>query len=79
MYENVLVHSYELLNMCENESIYEMFTPFINIVSGLKAHDRDISNVELVNKIIRSFPRNWDERLMPFWKQMIPPNVNSTN
>lgn len=51
---NLLVHKYELFKMNENESISEMFTSFTDIMNGLKDLGRDVSNVELVNKILHS-------------------------
>lgn len=49
---------YELFKMNENESIYQMLTRFIDIVNGIKALDKDVSNVKLVNKISYSIPRS---------------------
>lgn len=44
------MHKYEQFKMDDNETIYEMFARFTNIINGLKALGRNIHNVELINK-----------------------------
>ena len=56
---NLLVHSYELFSMKENETIVEMITRFINIVNGLKALGKTYKESEKVMKILRSLPSKW--------------------
>ena len=48
---NILVHSYELFAMKDNESIVEMFTRFTNIMNGLEALGRAYKESEKVMKI----------------------------
>ena len=36
----MLVHKYELFRMKANETIYEMFTRFIDIIDGLKSLEK---------------------------------------
>lgn len=45
--------------MNDNESISEIFTRFTDIINGLKAVDKDIPSIELVNKILRSLLKSW--------------------
>ena len=45
--------------MKEIETIVDMITRFINIVNGRKALDCNLTNDELVNKILRSLPESY--------------------
>ena len=60
---NLLVHSYELFFMKENETIVEMTTKFIDIVNGLKALGKTYKEFENVMKILRSFPSKWHTKV----------------
>ena len=45
------------------ESITNMFTRFTNIVNCLKSLDKDFTNSELIKKILRSLPKNWESKV----------------
>ena len=60
---NILVHSYELFRIKPSESIGDMYTRFIDVINGLKALGKGFSNFELVTKILRSLPKNWDPKV----------------
>ena len=47
--------------MEENESIEEMNSRFQAITSKLEDHNNKFSNKELVSKLLRSLPLNWNE------------------
>ena len=51
---NMLVHTYELFKMEQNEFITNIFTKFTNIINGLKSLKKSYTNSELVHKILRS-------------------------
>ncbi len=55
--ENLLMHSFELFRMKLSETINEMYTRFIDVVTGLKALGKCFSNLELVNKVLRSLSK----------------------
>lgn len=52
------MHKYKLFKMDNNQTISEIFTRLTDIVNYLKALGRDMPNLELVNKILRSLPQN---------------------
>ena len=54
---NILVHDYELLFIKDFESIVEMFSRFMMIVSELEALGKTYTKVEKVMKILRSLPK----------------------
>ena len=60
---NLLVHSYELFFMKENETIVEMITRFINIVNDLEALRKTYKESEKVMKILRSLPSKWHTKV----------------
>jgi hypothetical protein len=60
---NMLVHSYELFKMKQEESISDMVTRFTNIINGLKALGKSYSNSELVRKLLRSLPSSWSPKV----------------
>ena len=60
---NLLVHSYELFLMKENETIVEMITRFIDIVNGLEALGKTYKESEKVMKILRSLPSKWHTKV----------------
>lgn len=43
--------------MTDIETISQMFTRFFDIINSLKALDREIPNVELVNEILFAFQK----------------------
>ena len=42
----------------------DIYTYFTDIVNSLKAFDKSFLNFKLVNKILRSFPKSWDPKVM---------------
>ena len=40
-----------------------MYIRFTDVVNGLKALDKDFSNIKLVNKIRRYLPKSWDPKV----------------
>ncbi|GAB2298642.1 hypothetical protein Dimus_038539 [Dionaea muscipula] len=59
---SMLSQDYELFAMKKEESIFEMFTRFTNIINGLSALNKKISNKEKVFKILRSLPNEWEAK-----------------
>ena len=57
---NLLVHSYELFFMKDNETIVEMITRFTDIVNGLKVLGKTYKESQKVMKILRSLPSKWN-------------------
>ena len=57
---NILMHSYELVFMKDDESIVEMFTRFTNIINELQALGKVNTEYEKVMKILRSLPKKWE-------------------
>ena len=53
---NLLVNSYELFFMKDNETIIEMITRFTDIVNGFEAFGNTYKESEKVMKILRSLP-----------------------
>ena len=53
---NLLVHSYELFFMKDNETIVKMITRFTDIVNGLEVLGKIYKEFEKVMKILRSLP-----------------------
>ncbi|XP_077247958.1 uncharacterized protein LOC143887696 [Tasmannia lanceolata] len=60
---NMLISDFEALEMHEGESISDMFTMFTNIVNELNALGKTYTNYELVQRLLRSFPDNWDSMI----------------
>ena len=60
---NILMHSYELFFMKDDESIVEMFTRFTNIINELQALGKVYTESEKVMKILRSLPKKWEIKL----------------
>lgn len=50
---NFLMHDFKLFRMKPSKTIGDMYTRFTDVVNGLKALGRSISDFELVNKILR--------------------------
>ena len=60
---NILLHDYELFRMKPNESISNMYTRFTQIVTSLHALGRELTNAEMVNKILRCLPTAYDAKI----------------
>ena len=60
---NLLVCSYELFLMKDNETIVEMITRIIDIVNGLEALGKTYKESEKVMKILRSLPSKWHTKV----------------
>ncbi|KAI0516137.1 hypothetical protein KFK09_008809 [Dendrobium nobile] len=60
---NILLHNYELFRMKPHESISDMYTRFTQIVTSLHALERELSNFEKVNKILRCLPSSYDAKI----------------
>ena len=56
---NILVHEYELFRMKAEQTIFEMIAHFTSITNELKALGKEYSNMDLVQKILRSLPPIW--------------------
>ena len=53
---NLLVHSYEMFFIKENETIVETIIRFTDIINGLEALRKSYKESEKVMKILRSLP-----------------------
>ena len=62
---NLLVYSYELFLMKENENIVEMITRFTDIVNGLETLGKTYKESKNVMKILRSLPSKWHTKVTP--------------
>lgn len=51
--------------MHDSKPVCEMFIRLLIFINGLKALDRNISNVKLISKILQSLSKKWE------------PNVNT--
>ena len=60
---NLLVHSYELFFMKENETIVEMIARFTDIVNGLEVLGKTYKESKKVMKILRSLPSEWHTKV----------------
>ena len=60
---NLLVHSYELFFMKENETIVEMIARFTDIVNGLEVLGKTYKESEKVMKILRSLSSEWHTKV----------------
>ena len=60
---NMLEYKYELFKMEHDESITELFTPFTDIINGLKSLGKSYSNSDLVRKIFRSLPKTQEVKV----------------
>src|SRR6266487_5133822 len=58
---NGLLDQYEEFRMEENESIEKMNIWFQAITSKLEEHNNKLNNKELVSKLLRSLPLDWNE------------------
>ena len=55
---NLLMHDFELFRMKPSETIVDMYTHFMDVINSLNALGKSFSNLELINKILRSLPKN---------------------
>ena len=51
-----------MFKMKTNKSIVEMFTRFTDIVNVLEGFGSKVSEMEIMDKILRSQPFNWDSK-----------------
>ena len=58
------MHDLELFHMKPSETIGDLYTYFTDIINGLKALGKRFLDFELVNKILRSFHKNWDSKVI---------------
>jgi hypothetical protein len=56
---DILNQEFELFTMKDNETIKQMYSRYNDIVSGLKGLGKEIPNVDLNRKLLRSLPENW--------------------
>ena len=59
---NILMHSFELFYMKNNESIVEMITRFTDIINALQASGKIYRETKKVMKILRSFLKKWNKK-----------------
>ena len=57
------MHNYELFKIDPNVTISVMFIRFTDITNGLKSLGRKYSNIDLVQKILRSLSNKWDPKV----------------
>ncbi|XP_057990597.1 uncharacterized protein LOC131172979 [Hevea brasiliensis] len=60
---NRLVREYELFEMKPGETISEMSIRFTDLVNVLKALEKEFTEEELVNKVLRSLPKSWETKV----------------
>ena len=51
-----------MFKMKPNESIFEMFTRFIDVVNGLEGLGKRVSEQDKVSKILRYLPPKWNSK-----------------
>lgn len=61
---NMLVHSYEMVKMKQNESIKDMLNRFQGIINALIGLGKIYLNGEMVGKMLKSFPRSQKYKLI---------------
>jgi len=59
----MLVHQYELFGMKEDENIETMYSRFQTLVSGLQILKKSYVTSDHVNKILRSLPAKWRQKV----------------
>lgn len=60
---NILIHTYELFAMKDNEIIVEMFTWFTDIVNELEALGKTYKESEEVMKILILLLKKWETKV----------------
>ncbi|POO02902.1 hypothetical protein TorRG33x02_009630, partial [Trema orientale] len=61
---NILTCQYELFNMHKDETIAQIFSRFITVINSLNALGKSFSNIDLVNKVLRSLPRAYRSKVV---------------
>ncbi|GKV30791.1 hypothetical protein SLEP1_g39567 [Rubroshorea leprosula] len=59
---NRLIYMYELFKMKPEESIQDVYTRLNDIVTNLKALGKVYPSQEVVRKVLRSLPKNWEAK-----------------
>ncbi|GKV41208.1 hypothetical protein SLEP1_g48774 [Rubroshorea leprosula] len=59
---NRLLYMYELFKMKPEESIQDMYTRLNDIVTNLKALGKVYPSQEVVRKVLKSLPKNWEAK-----------------
>ncbi|GKU99723.1 hypothetical protein SLEP1_g12527 [Rubroshorea leprosula] len=59
---NRLIYMYELFKMKPKESIQDMYTRLNDIVTNLKALGKVYPSQEVMRKVLRSLPKNWEPK-----------------
>ncbi|GKV51922.1 hypothetical protein SLEP1_g58536 [Rubroshorea leprosula] len=59
---NKVICMYELFKMKSEESIQDMYTRLNDIVTNLKALSKVYPSQEVVRKVLRSLPKNWEAK-----------------
>ncbi|GKV19708.1 hypothetical protein SLEP1_g29933 [Rubroshorea leprosula] len=59
---NRVIYMYELFKMKPKESIQDMYTRLNDIVTNLKALGKVYPSQEVVRKVLRSLPKNWEAK-----------------
>ena len=57
------MHEYETFRMKDDETIAQMYGRFTLITNGLAHLGKDLSNDEMVERLVRCMPRKWDAKL----------------
>ena len=61
---NILVQQYDMFKMHSNETIAQMFARFNTITNGLYALDKSYTSTELINKIMRSLSKAYQNKVV---------------
>lgn len=56
---SLLASKYEMFKMNPDESIFDMFARFMQLVNSLKVLGKEFSNFDLVRKVLRSLTSSW--------------------
>mgnify|MGYP003703435101 CR=1 FL=1 len=59
----MLIHDYELFTMKSFVYISVMFYKFTNIINALKSLGKSYTNGELVRKILKCLPNEWEAKV----------------
>lgn len=60
---NLVMCRYELFKMHDSETASDMFMLCTNIINGIKELVGISPNVELISKILRSLPKDWEPKV----------------
>ena len=61
----------KLFKMKSSQNIIDIFTRFIDVINELKNFDKDYTNGELICKILKSLPNNWEAKVTVFKKPKV--------